>query len=505
MIPISRKPERKFVIEHIVVCVRYNDMFSISLSLGMEPTDIAGDETNRTGGNDEKNINCGEGNEEQGENNEDFEKEEEELMEHEHGQDFERADGDGRSSSVESIIEPQKDEIVNGFVNGEDNTSSAECQNPNSAGQAMQENENLSCEKVGGKKINAVSVCIENEKKACGSNDNTDKKTSVNENEKEITCCCSGHRRTIVSDTTISDLDTREEIISTMLAYLELHSKTWLRMWNPLRSTCVIKCYGGPVQFQMLAKRFPPVAVTLRHVLPHDEVKRNLHERRQLEFDFVRTADVMCWDVLTVLRELKALQWNMAFALDAASNTTGNSGIIVETANPSFHFTTASNIDDDARDDICDFLHGTVMDQEETRVLQLDALYCVLKELSCKTYDRIPTDRRCDAQARQHIGQFFLCQEEQQKPFLRELITSDLQIHTPLRRWNAITSDIRDLVNSYPDVDFNGRSVARIFQGIESPRFPAIVYGRDRRFWRQYLDVDFNELRKFSIRELARV
>ena len=315
---------------------------------------------------------------------------------------------------------------------------------------------------------------------------------------------CSGHRRSMVSDKTISDLDVREEVISTLLAYLELHPKTWLRMLNPLRSNCVVKCYGGPVQFQMLAKKFPPVAIALRYILPEAETKRNLHERRQIEFDFVRVADTMCWDILTVLRELKALQWNMAFALDSKLNTTGKSGIIVETDNLSFHFTTASNVDDDSKDEICDFLHGTIMDQEETRLLQLDALYCVLKELSCKTYDRIPTDRRIDAKAREHIGQFFLCQEEQHKPFLKGLITSDLEIDTSSRRWNIIAGDIRNLVNSYPEIDFNGRSVARIFQGIESPRFPAIVYGRDRRFWRQYLDVDFNGLRKFAVRELSR-
>ena len=322
--------------------------------------------------------------------------------------------------------------------------------------------------------------------------------------KKDASYYCSGHRRSIVSDKTITDLDIREEVISTLLSYLELHPKTWLRMLNPLRSNCAVKCYGGPIQFQMLAKKFPPVAIALRYVLPSSELKQNLHERRQIDFNFVDVADTMCWDVLTVLRELKALQWNMSFALDSRLNMTGKSGIIVETESLCFHFITASNVDNDAKDEICDFLHGTVMDQEETRLLQLDALYCVLKELSFKTYDRIPTGRRIDAKAREQIGQFFLCKEEQQKAFLKELITSDLQIDTPARRWNIIAGDIRNLVNSYPEIDFNGRSVARIFQGIESPRFPAFIYGRDRRFWRQYLDVDFNELRKFSVRELSR-
>ena len=168
------------------------------------------------------------------------------------------------------------------------------------------------------------------------------------------------------------------------------------------------------------------------------------------------------------------------------------------------YFTTAAAVGEKVKEKICDFLHESVTRQEETRLLQLDALYCVLKELSCQNHHQIPTNRRIDVKARQQIGQFFLCKEEQQLDFLRSLITSDLKIITPSRRWTNISSDIRNLVHSYPDNHFTGRSVARIFQGIESPRYPALTYGRDRRFWRQYIDVDFNELRLFAVRELAR-
>jgi len=328
--------------------------------------------------------------------------------------------------------------------------------------------------------------------------------TALHESEsEEDNSCCSGHRRALPQDRTINDLDVREEILSTLLAYLELHPRNWLHMLNPLRTSCSVKCYGGPEQFQLLASKFPPVALAVRELLGGEE-KTKLYERRQLDLDYVEVADLMCWDVLTVLRELKALQWNMSFALDAQLNTTGKSGIIVESDHLSFHFTTAQSIGEDEKEEICDFLHSTVTGQEETRIIQLDALYCVLKELSCQRYDQIPAKKRMDAKARQQIGQFFLCKEDQQIEFLKGLISSDLKIDTPARRWNNIAGDVRGLVLSYPDSDFTGRAIARIFQGIESPRFPAIVYGRDRRFWRQYIDVDFNELKRFAVRELAR-
>ena len=68
--------------------------------------------------------------------------------------------------------------------------------------------------------------------------------------------------------------------------------------------------------------------------------------------------------------------------------------------------------------------------------------------------------------------------------------------------WDAVSRDVRSLINVNSDVDFTGRAIARIFHGIDSPCFPAIVWGRNRRYWRKYLDVDFNKLRIFATRLL---
>jgi len=262
------------------------------------------------------------------------------------------------------------------------------------------------------------------------------------------------------------------------------------------------ECYGGPEQFQLLAKHFHPVALAVRNFI-NDEPEK-LIGRRGIDFNFAEVADLMCWDVLTVAREVRSLQWNMAFALDARLNTTGNSGIIVECENLSFHVVTAEGIDEDEKDEICDFLHESVLKQEELRLLQLDALYQILRQLSCEYYWQVRPGVRVDANVRKCIVNYFMSDEDGQRVILNEMCATKVKETMPERRWMAIANDIRSILTNHTDQAFTGRAIARIFHGIGSPSYPAIVYGRDRRFWRAYLDVDFNELRCFATKSINR-
>ena len=313
---------------------------------------------------------------------------------------------------------------------------------------------------------------------------------------------CSGHRVTFNIDNTVQALDMPEVNISTLMAYLELHPKRWLQVLNPLRDMCSVKCYGGPEQFQLLAKRFAPVALAIKN-LPKDQL-RHLDEMRSIDFSFANIADQMCWDVFTVSREVRYLQWNMSFALDAPLNTTGHSGVIVECDQLSFHVLTAPGLNNNDRDEMCDFLYESITKQEDQRILQLDALYNLFRDLSKENCYELKTEIRVDEKARTSISNYFLCDVERQTTILKEMCTCDIKIKTSDRRWTAISNDISSLLSAYPDQNFSGRAIARIFQGIDSPCYPAWSIGRDRRFWRQYLDVDFNELRNFCTHELIK-
>ncbi|CAG2175787.1 unnamed protein product, partial [Oppiella nova] len=63
--------------------------------------------------------------------------------------------------------------------------------------------------------------------------------------------------------------------------------------------------------------------------------------------------------------------------------------------------------------------------------------------------------------------------------------------------------NVRDLLSIHgPQTLTSARVIARILQGIPSPRFPADVWGKCRRFWRADITVNFNDLLKIANEEL---
>uniref|UniRef100_A0A8B9H1W6 DNA 3'-5' helicase n=1 Tax=Astyanax mexicanus TaxID=7994 RepID=A0A8B9H1W6_ASTMX len=74
-----------------------------------------------------------------------------------------------------------------------------------------------------------------------------------------------------------------------------------------------------------------------------------------------------------------------------------------------------------------------------------------------------------------------------------------------LKDWEQqIRADVRGFLASQSEEKFSGRAVARIFHGIGSPCYPAQIYGRDRRFWRKYIQFDFNEIIRIATQEIIR-
>ncbi len=94
--------------------------------------------------------------------------------------------------------------------------------------------------------------------------------------------------------------------IATLLCYLELHNKRWVRNLPPLYATCNIICYGGPAELKATAKKCPPVAVAIAR----EQMRgKNYRHSNSVEFNAVEVASSMGWDVAPVKKELRQLQW----------------------------------------------------------------------------------------------------------------------------------------------------------------------------------------------------
>lgn len=69
---------------------------------------------------------------------------------------------------------------------------------------------------------------------------------------------------------------------------------------------------------------------------------------------------------------------------------------------------------------------------------------------------------------------------------------------------NEIASDIRQMISMYPENTFSGRALARLFHGIQSPCYPAVIWGRCK-YWRAHMKVNFSRLVSLGNAELLKM
>ncbi|KAG8431228.1 hypothetical protein GDO86_019215 [Hymenochirus boettgeri] len=313
---------------------------------------------------------------------------------------------------------------------------------------------------------------------------------------------CHRHERAIPVEETVQALDVKEEGIETLLCYLELHSCHWLELLHPSLSHCRIVCYSGPQQLRQLARSCPPVAVCLAQErvagVDHTHVS-------SVEFNVVELADCMGWDIIPVKRTLRNLQWKQK--TDKGFQGTGKSGVLVEFSKLSFHFRSFGDLTDQELDEICEYLYHKVMSRARTALNQLQfcfkAFQSVAYRQSSACAEQLSEERSTRLKAL--LLEYF----DKKDPSVQSTLEGGNE-----EEWNQIKiqeykeqvqSDARHFLSIHQEERFSARALARIFHGIGSPCYPAQVYGRDRRFWRKYIQLDFNEVMKLCKEEIIRL
>uniref|UniRef100_A0A4X2M3E1 DNA 3'-5' helicase n=1 Tax=Vombatus ursinus TaxID=29139 RepID=A0A4X2M3E1_VOMUR len=309
---------------------------------------------------------------------------------------------------------------------------------------------------------------------------------------------CPGHERALSVQQMVEALDMREEAIETLLCYLELHPRNWLKLLAPTFAACHLKCYGGPLQLQALAKRCPPVAVGLAR-----QQAAKAKGRSSLDFNVIELADSMGCDAALVRRTLNQLQWEAAPGKGAPRRT----GVLVEFRDLSFHMQSPGDLTAIEQDEICDFLHQRIQARERGALAQLRATFQAFQRVAFPNCG--PCMEHADEERSEQLKILLTRYFEEGTPALfegpfREDTEQDHDFgQARLQDWeSSICSDIRHLLSIRQEEKFSGRAVARIFHGIGSPCYPAEVYGQDRRFWRKYLHVSFPSLLCLATREI---
>ena len=75
-----------------------------------------------------------------------------------------------------------------------------------------------------------------------------------------VVVCC-GHEVAIPIEPLVQSLDTKEEVLLTLLCYLELQNR--INLFNPINDTCCVRSYGGMEQLRGLSRRIPALAMAI--------------------------------------------------------------------------------------------------------------------------------------------------------------------------------------------------------------------------------------------------
>ncbi|XP_058838273.1 ATP-dependent DNA helicase Q4-like isoform X1 [Topomyia yanbarensis] len=311
--------------------------------------------------------------------------------------------------------------------------------------------------------------------------------SSNNVQKKRI---CPGHEVCFSIESTVRQLDIPEENISTLLCYLELHKERYIQVLSRAYLMCKVMSYAGPRALRAAAKQCPPLAMAIAL----DSKKGISHETATyIEFPVIDIAASIGWDSGVVKFQLKNLEWTVE------NNIRKRTAISVSFSDLGFRMRAPGDLTDDELDTNLDSLYARVTNQEKTQLIQLQSVFSALSSVAFQTY--VPVSRRDCPEGPSHklkkiIREYFQTDITNENI---ELIPEDDD--TPDTQ---LMSDIRTLIQRYPENNFSGRTVARIFHGVQSPNYPAVIWGRCN-FWRAHTSADFNRIVRLANAEIVRM
>ncbi|CAG4947741.1 unnamed protein product [Parnassius apollo] len=301
---------------------------------------------------------------------------------------------------------------------------------------------------------------------------------------------CKGHEVGIPIDTTVEELDIPSENIATLLCYVELHPKNYIKVLNNAYTICKVISYGGPKKILEAAKVCPPLAMAY---LIENKKDQNVTKRSTIEFNVIEAAAAIGWESGMTKYHLKNLEW------ETISGSSKRSQLKVEFHTLGFRIKAQGDLSATELDCILDDLHQSVRKQEEISLYQLEEIDKAFRHLCNYSVEKSDFSEQLliekSNQLKIIIRNYFQRQSD--------LPTNIVLPERPLDIDRAI-SDIRALIATYKDCKFTGRSIARIFQGISSPNFPAIVWGKCK-FWRTHIHEDFHGLTRIATQQIIQM
>ncbi|CAH0584302.1 unnamed protein product [Chrysodeixis includens] len=301
--------------------------------------------------------------------------------------------------------------------------------------------------------------------------------------------CCTGHEVGIPIDATVEELDLPSENIATMLCYVELHPKQYIKFLNNAYINCKISSYGGAKKIHEAAKSCRPLAMAL---LIENNKDPSIMSNSVLEFNVIEVAAAIGWESGVTKYHLKNLEWNTETGISRRSH------LKVEFNTLGFRIRARGDLNSVELDSILDELHNSVVSQEKARLFQLEECNLAFRKLGDYSLESAVLSNEVLLKTSN------LLKDTIRNYFERDNLPANFTLEERPLNVERVIPDVRSLICTYKDCNFTGRSIARIFQGISSPNYPAIVWGRCK-FWRSHLHEDFNGLIKIATQQIIQL
>uniref|UniRef100_A0A182X6X8 DNA 3'-5' helicase n=1 Tax=Anopheles quadriannulatus TaxID=34691 RepID=A0A182X6X8_ANOQN len=301
---------------------------------------------------------------------------------------------------------------------------------------------------------------------------------------------CPGHEICFSIEATVQQLDIPEENITTFLCYLELDEQRYIQALSPAYTMCKVMSYGGVRPLRQAAKECPPLAMAFAL-----DLKRGISHATStaIEFPVIDVASAIGWDSGVVKYQLKNLEWT------TVNNARKRSPLSVTFTELGFRVRAPGDLTDEELDHALDGLYERVTHQERTQLAQLQYISDALNSVCFNTIGPVS---RADCPTGP---------SDKLKTIVREYFTTDISkeqieiVPEPDDTTDEqLINDIRTAICRYPENNFTGRAIARLFHGVQSPNYTALVWSRSN-FWRAYTKTDFNRIVRLANAEIVRM
>jgi len=323
---------------------------------------------------------------------------------------------------------------------------------------------------------------------------------------------CRRHEVSFPIEEATNEINLKPESIITLICQLQRsYPQLQIEQYVPIKSTCNLLCYHGPSQMESLAETSKPVGAAL-HLYRQEQIKTHGckgETPNKLSFDVVRIAAILGKPSSEVIRMLKKTEWELV----EKTGRFRRSQARVKFDGNSFHLKTVGDLDEGELDEINSFLFDFMKLYETVERSKLVRVFNTLKRHSItvdKMKDRtvrLDLSSRLKVALNEYFNPSLRKQDVVVESYLSDQITDANLGETTCEltefKENNIRKNARAFISAHGK-NYSPRIIARIFQGISTPSYPAEVWGLNKRWWRIHLDVDFIKLTSIIQEELLR-